>query len=164
LSCGCFRSEQHSAAMSRHGHTRHGKQSRTWRSWKSMMQRCYLKTAPDYPRYGGRGICVCDRWHAFEDFLADMGERHLGRTLDRFPDNNGNYEPKNCRWATLVEQANHTRGNVVVIFNGNAVTISQLARTIDMNVCTLWDRIQRRGWSVEEATSRPVRKLRSRAG
>jgi hypothetical protein len=81
----------------------------TWFSWFSMRQRCYLKTMKCYPRYGGRGITVCDRWRdSFENFLADMGERPEGTTLDRI-DATGNYEPSNCRWATDWEQRANRR-------------------------------------------------------
>jgi hypothetical protein len=70
-----------------------------------MIQRCTNPNAPNYYLYGSRGITVCDRWlHSFESFLADLGERPQGKTLDRFPDGDGNYEPGNARWATLSEQ------------------------------------------------------------
>ena len=68
-----------------------------------MRKRCQNKATNGYPRYGGRGIIVCERWQRFENFLADMGERPPDRTLDRI-NNDGNYEPGNCRWATLEEQ------------------------------------------------------------
>ena len=80
----------------------------TYYSWRGMVQRCTNPARRDYPRYGGRGITVCERWLDFRDFLADMGERPEGRTLDRI-DNEGNYEPSNCRWATPEEQMANTR-------------------------------------------------------
>jgi hypothetical protein len=75
-------------------------------SWSCMITRCTNPNTRHYPRYGGRGIAVCDRWrNSFENFLADMGERPDGTTLDRYPNRDGNYEPGNCRWATAKEQA-----------------------------------------------------------
>ena len=80
----------------------------TYTSWRSMIDRCTRESAPNYYLYGGRGITVCERWRRFEDFLKDMGERPIDRTLDRV-DNDGNYEPGNCRWATRSEQQRNKR-------------------------------------------------------
>lgn len=103
-SCGCLNRE-----MKRN--YSHGlSQTRTYEAWKHMIQRCTNPHAKHFSYYGGRGITVCERWlSSFENFLADMGERPPGLTLDRYPDNDGNYEPDNCRWATWTQQAANRR-------------------------------------------------------
>lgn len=113
-SCGCLhrdlRPEVMRKAMRTHGCAVHGQETRAWRSWHAAKMRCFNPNDPAYARYGGRGITMCARWRdSFENFLADMGERPEDRTLDRFPDNDGNYEPGNCRWATRKQQTANRR-------------------------------------------------------
>lgn len=106
VSWGCHAREATSArSMQVHGkHGMHG--TREYNSWRTMRQRCYDENVPRYHDYGGRGIQVCDAWRgSFDDFYAYMGQRPPGHTLDRYPDNDGNYEPGNVRWATPSQQA-----------------------------------------------------------
>jgi hypothetical protein len=113
-SCGCLKTEDLRERHKTHGHAGDGRMSPTYKSYRKMVERCTLKTADNYAYYGGRGIKVCERWlDSFENFLADMGERPDGKTLDRYPNGDGNYEPGNCRWATKSEQAfNRRKRNV----------------------------------------------------
>ena len=119
-SCGCLQSERTAAAnttRAKHGHTRHKKSepvatTPTYRSWRCMLYRCCGKKSPNYHLYGGRGIKVCEQWqgpNGFKQFLADVGRRPAGKTLDRYPNKDGNYEPGNVRWATPKAQAANRR-------------------------------------------------------
>lgn len=106
-SCGCLKAESKPRLI--HGHTSGRRETRTHKSWSGMMARCYTPTTTRYADWGGRGIRVCERWHIFENFLADMGECPEGKSIDRYPNNDGNYEPGNVRWATPIEQRINSR-------------------------------------------------------
>lgn len=141
--------------LPRHGHAR-GKRSPTYLSWRAMIQRTSNPAVNDYHRYGGRGIQVCERWRKFANFLADMGERPSGSTLDRI-DGDGNYEPANCRWATPREQA---RANArMVEHDGTTMSIRDWAKSRGMPYGRLYSRLTR-GWPIGQALSTPPNKGR----
>jgi hypothetical protein len=126
-----------------------------------MIARCTNKDHPAYDRYGGRGIAVCDRWlNSFEAFLSDMGEPPIGHSIDRI-DNDGDYEPGNCRWATDIEQNNNASKNRVVSWNGAPMTLAQLSKATGVSYVTLRWRLDA-GWSVAAAVETPVRKKATR--
>lgn len=107
ISCGCYKASLLGSKSRTHGRSQI--RDRTYKTWKEMRHRCSNPGADNWKYYGGRGIVFCQRWDKFENFLADMGERPIGKTLDR-KDSDGYYSPENCRWATPKEQAVTNRG------------------------------------------------------
>jgi hypothetical protein len=142
--------------QSRMGHGHGHPSTPTYGSWRSMLQRCENPNSIAYHNYGGRDIKVCERWKTFENFLADMGERPKGKTLDRYPNNDGDYEPGNCRWATPKQQAkNSTRANVLIAF-GEEKTLLQWSK--DARCVVTYRGLLARashGWQAERALTEP---------
>lgn len=142
-SCGCIK----------RGNVTHGmSDSKTYNSWLGMKQRCNYKGHAEYNRYGGRGIIVCDRWDSFENFLADMGERPDGTSIDRI-DSNGNYEPSNCKWSTAAEQQRNRRSNINATVGGITKCIKDWCDELGLNVDRVYGFI-RRGSTPEEALNK----------
>ncbi len=135
----------------RHGHSIKGKLSLTYRSWIHMRGRCFNPNDDKYHLYGGRGITICERWELFEHFLEDMGERPSAKhSIDRFPNKDGNYEPGNCRWATVMEQNHNLSTNTNLEYNGETFCASVWARKYNLDLSTFLTRLQR-GYSMELA-------------
>jgi len=151
LSCGCVHKER----VTTHGEA--GKTSE-YCTWYNMKTRCLNENNVEYHNYGGRGISVCDRWlDSYENFLEDMG-RKPGKTytLDR-KDNDGDYTPENCRWATKKEQGRNKRTNRLLTHNGVTQTMKEWSEELKLNYNTLIKRL-RMGWDIEKALTTPVRK------
>lgn len=110
ISCGCWRREVNSALHATHRSCSHP----AYKTWTAMKKRCENSASQNYKDYGGRGISVCDQWQSFEGFWKDMGLTwKQGLTIERM-NNDGNYEPGNCRWATMLEQAQNKRNSVII--------------------------------------------------
>ena len=148
MSCGCLGAE----LKLKHGHAPgDGRTSTpTFRAWSGMRDRCNNPNASSWKRYGGRGIRACERWNEFANFLSDMGEKPIGSSLDRI-DNDGNYEPGNCRWASVAEQNRNTSRNRRLTWNGKTLCVAdwekKLGAPIRRRLCL--------GWSIERALTTP---------
>lgn len=143
-SCGCLRKDANVKQWQTHGLAR----TRIYNTWRHMIQRCTLRTNHAFPQYGGRGIRVCKRWLKIENFVADMGPRPAGKSIDRI-DNNGNYEPGNCRWASPKQQRRNTRKTRVISFRGKTQCMADWAADIGITPTTLLARL--RLWPIKRA-------------
>lgn len=148
-SCGCFRKESASNMFLKHGCSNNP----TYISWQSMKNRTTNPNTPDYKYYGGRGIKLDDEWCDFQNFLKDMGIKPTSQhTIERI-DNDKGYNKQNCKWATRLEQAQNTSFNRKFVFNDEELTMSEIARRINIPYDTLRHRINRQNMSIETATS-----------
>lgn len=151
-SCGCAKSDLCRRANLTHGQTG----SREHRCWREMKTRCSNPKRPEYLNYGGRGIRVCQRWRdSFEAFLADMGPCPDGYSIDRI-DNDGNYEPGNCRWTDRRSQNRNRRSVTPLTAHGRTMTLPEWAEATGICLKTLRDRLVR-GWDHERVVGEPVR-------
>ena len=149
-SCGCLRREKTAEACTTHGLSKH----RLFPTWNAMMHRCYSPASPAFPRYGGRGIFVTERWHDVRAFIKDLEPSYRERmSLDRI-DNNGPYSPENVRWASAETQSRNTRRNRMLTHEGRTMTLFEWAYELGLKPGTLWKRIAS-GWSIEDALTRP---------
>lgn len=145
-SCGCIKANSN---------VRHRlRQSREYMIWAGMKSRCSDVNHSGYKYYGARGVTVCPRWNNFVEFFSDMGTCPTGHTLDRI-NNDGNYEPGNCRWATLKEQANNKRNNRLLTYNGITKTLPQWCDELKLSRATITNRLFN-GWSVERSLTEPI--------
>ncbi len=146
--CGCLK---------KYNSTTHGlSKSVTYKSWVGMKSRCFNPSEHYFKRYGGRGIAICKEWEkSFESFFDDMGERPSPKhSLDRI-ENDGNYEPGNCRWATKKEQAQNTSTNILREHNGKILPSIEWSRKLGGSYDIVGRRI-RKGWSISKAITTPI--------
>ena len=137
-----------------HGHAKRSeKLSPTYRTWQAMLTRCNNPKSRDYKNYGVRGIKVCAGWHYFENFLAYMGERPQGMTIER-KDTNGDYTPDNCVWATKLTQARNTRANSIIMWKGKSMTQAEFSEAVGIKQSTVSYRM-RAGWTAEQIATTP---------
>jgi hypothetical protein len=152
-SCGCLTTDQLVERITKHGKVK----TSEYYSWSGMIQRCTNPKAASFQRYGGRGISVCDRWLQFENFYADMGPKpSQNYTIERI-NNDGNYNPSNCRWATKQEQNFNTSRNHFVKYKGRKLSVTEAAELAPNGITRggVFHRL-RSGWSIEEALELPV--------
>lgn len=156
-SCGCLMVMRHF----KHGHASNGSPSPEYSVWIGIKFRCLNANCAAYHLYGGRGVSMCGRWiNSFANFLADMGPRPSRKhSIDRFPNNNGNYEPGNCRWATASQQQRNRRDSRLVTCNGRTLQIADWADILGVPFHALIDRLKRH--APEDAFAMPY-KPRSR--
>ncbi len=140
----------------RHGHATVKNETNTYESWQGMKRRCDNPKRPDYKYYGGRGISYCKRWSSFHNFLADMGECPKGLTLER-ENNNLDYSPNNCKWATRLEQRMNNSFIRLLTFGGKTMCVRNWERELGFCNAGITMRLKR-GWSVEKSLTIPPRK------
>ncbi len=152
-SCGCYHAESLTLHKTTHGFAKKGQLRSEYRIWTLMKDRCSNPKSPNFSRYGGRGIKVCERWQTFENFYSDMGLRPEGCSIDRI-NNDGNYEPVNCKWATNKQQANNKTSNKLFTWHNETLTLAQWSEFFGLSGTVLNSRLAR-GWSFEVAVSTP---------
>ena len=151
-SCGCYKQEMAIKANRTHGMTN----TPLYNSWRAMQERCNNPNASNYKIYGGRGVAICSEWLEFEPFArwAMANGFQPGLWIERI-DNNGNYEPSNCKWATREEQSNNRRNNHMVTFRSKTMSIAQWSRVTGIRYSTLRSRFND-GWPPERALTTPA--------
>ena len=151
-SCGCLQRELARQQEMKHGAYCPGGPLSEYYTWCNMMSRCYNPRNREFRWYGQRGISVCDRWRGdFLAFLEDMGRKPLGRyTIERI-NNDGNYEPSNCCWATAAEQARNSRRALLISIDGRTQCLKDWCNELRLRYGTVYQRIKRSGWSPERA-------------
>ena len=155
VSCGCYHAELFESIAGRSYPTHGMSGSYVYGCWLAMKDRCGRKSHPHYARYGGRGIAICKPWLSFENFYADMGDPpSTQHSIDRI-DNDGPYEPGNCRWVTAKQQARNRCNNRLLTHNGKTLCLAGWSESTGILNTTIRERLRRR-WTTKEALETPV--------
>lgn len=154
-SCGCLSIDVATERLTRHGHTSNDAMSPEYRTWNGMWRRCTNPGEESYPRYGGRGIRVCARWRTFENFLSDMGQKPAPEYTIERANTDGDYEPGNCRWATMREQMRNMSRNHLVTIEGETRCLIDWCERIGISYATVKTRM-RRGMTDTDALTTPL--------
>lgn len=154
-SCGCLKAERSLPNKVKHGQSG----SPTYHAWERILARCHNPKTKDFPRYGGRGITVCERWHDFAKFHADMGDIPPGLTIERINNARG-YEPNNCRWASHKEQSRNKSSNRIIEFRGERRPVCEWAEITGIKSATIFSRLDIGKWTIEEALTMPLQPRR----
>lgn len=152
-SCGCLRAELATERNTTHGYSFRNQHSDTYKVWAGMRKRCNTPSCMAYPYYGGRGIKVCAQWDCFENFLADMGEKPQGMSIDRI-NGDGDYTKDNCQWAEKSDQIKNRSSTRYVEAHGKRMTISEWSTETGLTYYTIYLRL-RRGMSDLDAVAVP---------
>jgi len=156
-SCGCLHDEMVVSRNTKHNNSIRNKLTPEYKSWASARSRCVNINNAAYQKYGGRGIKMCDEWlNDFSKFLSDMGPRPIGYSLDRI-NNDGGYNPINCRWASRREQNNNQSNTVFITYKELTKPLSYWADDLGINIRILYERLFRYKWSVEKSFTHPIR-------
>jgi hypothetical protein len=146
-SCGCLNRQPFAGPKRKHGHATNGI-SPTYRIWSGIIQRCTNPKNRHYDQYGARGITICDRWRkSFVAFLEDVGERPPNKSMDRYPNQKGNYEPGNVRWATQREQSDNSSHPIFLTLNGETHNLAGWSKILGIPAGNIAYR-HRQGWPI----------------
>jgi hypothetical protein len=159
-SCGCLPRDKMVQRLTTHNRSR----TKEYRIWIGILTRCYRENASGYKNYGGRGIKVCEVWReSFQAFFDDIGPMPTPQHTIERRNNDGDYEPTNCFWATRKEQGQNRRNNHLLTYNGETLSLASWADKVGVPYCTLHTRVLRYGWTVHDALTTPVRPCRKRS-
>lgn len=163
-SCGCLHAETTAAINRTHGQASIAIRTVEYTAWVGILSRCHNPKNKSFKRYGGRGIVVCDRWRlgedgksGFECFFADMGKKPSKELTIERKDSNGNYEPGNCKWTTQTEQQRNRRDSLFFDYHGQRTHLKAICEAQKLPYNTVWQRLNKLGWTLDKSISAPVR-------